>query len=221
MFCADKYINELRLHLQNRFENRLRYLGLQGSYLRGEATEQSDIDIMVVIDGFTIQDMDIYREIINRLDSPERSCGFICGKEELDSWNPMEICHLLHCTKDYYGDLTKLVPSYTEEDVRNYVKLSLNNLYHELCHRYIHSSREQNIVQLPDTYRSVFFVPQNLHYLRTCVFPRTKAEMLPLLSGQDKQILERHFNLCAEGAYDFDEAFALIFSWCKDTLAAL
>ena len=221
MFCIDRYINELHVHMKNIFGSRMCYLGLQGSYLRGEATEQSDIDIMVVIDDFSVQDMDGYRRIISGMESPERSCGFICGRKELENWNPMEICHLLHCTKDYYGVLSDLVPSYTEEDVRNYVKLSLNNLYHELCHRYIHSSREENIAQLPGTYRSVFFVLQNLHYLRTGVFPQTKTEMLSLLSGRDKQVLERYLAFCAESLYDFDEAFALIFAWCKDTLVSL
>ncbi|MFQ7293115.1 MAG: hypothetical protein ACLRQ0_12900 [Monoglobales bacterium] len=47
--------------------------------------------------------------------------------------------------------LAELIPSHTREDERNYVKLSLNNLYHELCHRYIHSDRETNIAMLPMT----------------------------------------------------------------------
>ncbi|MBQ9141799.1 MAG: nucleotidyltransferase domain-containing protein [Lachnospiraceae bacterium] len=32
---------------KDEFGDRLLYVGLQGSYLRGEATESSDIDIMV------------------------------------------------------------------------------------------------------------------------------------------------------------------------------
>jgi len=49
MFRVDEYIQQLILSMKNVFGGRLLYVGLQGSYLRGEATENSDIDIMVII----------------------------------------------------------------------------------------------------------------------------------------------------------------------------
>ena len=73
----EKYIEELIKDLQNNLGERLLYVGLQGSYLRGEATENSDIDIMVVIDGMKVSDMDMYREAIGCLEQVEKSCGFI------------------------------------------------------------------------------------------------------------------------------------------------
>ena len=36
--------------LNETFENRVWFVGLQGSYARGEATETSDIDIVVILD---------------------------------------------------------------------------------------------------------------------------------------------------------------------------
>ena len=161
MVKIENYITNLIDLLQARYNGRLLYVGLQGSYLRGEATENSDIDIMVVIDKLTVADLDYYRTIIQSLEYSEKSCGFICGKEDLTNWNPLEICHLLHSTKDYFGALQELVPSFTESDIRNFVKLSLNNLYHEICHRYIHSSHLKNISHLPITYKGVFFILQN------------------------------------------------------------
>ena len=157
MFDPKEYLNSLTTLLKEYFRNRLRYIGLQGSYLREEATEESDIDIMVVIDGFSPADMALYRVVIKSLESPEKSCGFICGTEELRHWNPLEICHLLHTTKDYWGTLKDLVPEYTNRDVLSFVKMSLSNLYHEIGHRRIHASMEQNIAALPAAYKSVFF----------------------------------------------------------------
>lgn len=49
MFNTDVYIPSLIELLKAAYHERLLYVGLQGSYLRGEATEHSDIDIMVVI----------------------------------------------------------------------------------------------------------------------------------------------------------------------------
>ena len=71
--------------MKNVFGGRLLYVGLQGSYLRGEATE----------------DLDSYKKIIMKMEHYEKSCGFICGIEEFSRWNPMELCHILHSTKDY------------------------------------------------------------------------------------------------------------------------
>ena len=218
MFHPDTYIASLINLLQPVFGERLIYVGLQGSYLRGEATETSDIDIMAVIRDMTVADLDAYRKAIESLEGFDKSCGFICGLDEMQHWNPMEICHLLHTTKDYFGTLTDIVPAYTETDVRAYVLLSLGNLYHELCHRYIHAPREESIAALPFTYKAVFFILQNLHYLRTGCFISTKKELLTALSGQNKQVMETAIALSQGETIDFDAAFSLLLTWCKDTM---
>lgn len=219
MFCIDDYIKILTNKLQETFKERLLYIGLQGSYLRGEAKDSSDIDIMAVIDGLSVEDLKSYKNVLEAVGYYERSCGFICSKADLKSWNPLEICHLLNTTKDYYGRLKALVPKYTLEDERNYVKLSLNNLYHELCHRYIHSSKVNNISKLPLTCKSVFFILQNLHYIESGNFVATKSELLQCLSGKGRDVLELSISLQNKPEYDFDKAFSLIFSWCQETLS--
>lgn len=221
MFNIEKYINNLIAACKSTFGDRLLYVGLQGSYLRGEATEASDIDIMVVIDGLSIADLDSYRNILKSIGYFDKSCGFICGKNDLLNWNPLEICHLLHTTRDFYGKLAKLIPSYTREDERNYVKLSLNNLYHELCHRYVHSDREANIAMLPMTCKSIFFIMQNVHYLESGEFVPTKNELLKKLHGCNKKILEMTLTLHTSKDYDFNKVFAALFKWCQKTLEAV
>ena len=221
MFETDVYIPALIELLKAAYKERLLYVGLQGSYLRGEATEHSDIDIMIVISDMSAADLAKYREAISSLEDYDKSCGFICGIEELKNWNPLEICHLLHTTKDYYGTLTKLVPEYTETDVRNFVKMSLGNLYHEICHRYIHAPQEKNIAKLPFTYRSVFFILQNLYYLNSGKFVGTKKELREVLSGKDRLVLDTAISLSDGTEFDFDEAFALLFTWCKETIISI
>lgn len=221
MFQPDTYIASLTALLQPVFGDRLRYVGLQGSYLRGEATEDSDIDIMVVLREMTPADLQAYRRAIESLEGAEKSCGFICGEEELRHWNPLELCHLLHTTKDYLGILADLLPPWTPADVRAFVQLSLGNLCHELCHRFIHAPREQSIAALPGTYKGVFFILQNLHYLRSGQFIATRAELLQALTGQDRQVLQTAMALRDGAPYDFDAAFALLLSWCQQALCHL
>jgi len=221
MLQPGKYLSSLASLLKTAFRDRLVYMGLQGSYLRGEATEHSDIDVMVVVRNLTVADLAAYRSAIASLEGYEKSCGFICGQEELRHWNPLEICHVLHTTQDYLGTLKDLLPPYTDSDVRAYVQTSLSNLYHELCHRYVHASREENLAALPTSYKAVFFILQNLHYLRSGEFINSKKDLFEALSGQDSLILETSVILASSPSYDFDSAFSLLLSWCKQTMLAL
>ena len=95
MINAEKYIERLIELLKSEFDTSLVYVGLQGSYLRGEATTDSDIDIMVVIDNLTVSDLKRYRNIIESMGDSDKSCGFICSNADLANWNPLEICNRL------------------------------------------------------------------------------------------------------------------------------
>jgi len=212
MFDLDKYLYDLILNCQSAFGERLLYIGLQGSYLRDEARENSDIDVMVILDRFSVQDMDTYRRILKTIGSYEKSCGFICGKEEMKRWNPLEVCQLHHTTKDLLGVLTDYLPPATREDEINYVKLSLGNLYHELCHRYIHADRDKNSARLRGTCKCLFYLIQNLHFLESGCFILSKKALQEAVAKEDRMILE-----LAElpDDYDFDQAFSSLFAWCQ------
>lgn len=218
MFNIETYSEALIAACKEAYGERLLYIGLQGSYLRGEAHEGSDIDVMVVLDSFSVQDMDVYRAILQKLGHFEKSCGFICGKDELACWNPLEICQLLHTTKDLYGVLAPLLPPAAREDEINYVKLSLGNLYHELCHRYIHAGREKNVARFRTTCKGVFFLLQNLYFLESGAFVQTKKELKECVPEADRAVLA-----LAElpDDYDFDEAFSILFTWCRDAFSRI
>ena len=221
MIDIEKYISEAVDALTGRFGDRLVYVGLQGSYLRGEATEDSDIDIMTVIDDLDISDLAAYRKIIRSMPYADKSCGFICSCEDLKHWNPLEIHHLLNSTADRYGQLRLLVPSYSPEDTRNFIKMSINNMYHELCHRYIHGDPENTVAALPGIYKGVFYILQNKHYLTEGIFVGTKAELLKYLKGLDYEVMRRCVDLSGGQRFSHEENFKLLFTWCQETLHAL
>lgn len=212
------YLNRLIGGLTHTFGDRLLYVGLQGSYLRGEATETSDIDVMVIFDEIDVPTLDTYRELLISVGDYDRSCGFVCSREDMAAWNTPEVCHLLHTTRDLYGRLADFVPAYSREDVIQYVKMSIGNLYHELCHRYIHASRETNQSHLAMTCKAVFFILQNIHYLKTGSFVATKKELLEALEGDDREILALSLRLSEGESLDFDNAFAELLRWCQGTL---
>ena len=189
MFDLDKYLADLILNCRSAFGERLLYMGLQGSWLRGEAHENSDIDIMVILDGFSVRDMDLYRGILKEIGFYEKSCGFICGKDEMKCWNPLEVCQLCQTTKDLVGVLIDYLPPATRKDEINYVKLSLGNLYHELCHRYIHADREKNNARFRGTCKSVFYLIQNLHFLESGHFILSRKDICFIWASDHLDIL--------------------------------
>ena len=212
MFDVEEYIKKLISECKNAFAERLLYIGLQGSYMREEATEKSDIDVMIILEDFSVEELDVYRELLKSIGNDEKSCGFICGREEMMCWNPLEVCQLRHTTKNLYGALKDFLPSATREDEINYVKLSLGNLYHELCHRYIHSNRERNIAAFRGTCKNAFFLIQNLHFLESGYFVVRKGELKEQVSEEDRVILELSE---LPDDYDYDMAFRLMFCWCQ------
>ncbi|MBQ6174679.1 MAG: nucleotidyltransferase domain-containing protein [Clostridia bacterium] len=214
MFDLNKYLADLILNCRSAFGERLLYVGLQGSRLRGEAHENSDIDVMVILERFSVRDMDTYRDILKKIGFYEKSCGFICGKEEMKRWNPLEVCQLRHTTKDLVGVLTDYLPSATREDEINYVKLSLGNLYHELCHRYIHADRDKNAAKFRGTCKSVFYLIQNLHFLESGDFILSRKDLKEAVMKEDRSVLEL---ADLPDGYDFDQAFSSLFVWCQRT----
>ena len=217
-FNIDNYLEKLILRCKESFGGRLVYVGLQGSWLRGEATENSDIDVMIVLDGISVEDMKTYRGILKEIGWYEKSCGFICGKEDLANWNPLEAVQLKYTTKDLFGKLETLLPPATRQDEVNYVKISLGNFYHEICHRYIHAGDEKSCDKLRASSKQLYFVIQNLHYLESGEFLLKKSDLKAAVSVEDRAML------CIPELpddYDFGKTYTAVIDWCQKAFARI
>ena len=69
--------------LKDTFGNRVWFVGLQGSYGRGEATRTSDIDIIVILDEISASDMQAYAAMLDTLPYRALICGFFSGKDDI------------------------------------------------------------------------------------------------------------------------------------------
>ncbi len=225
-FSIDIYCEKFLAALRGAFGDRVCYVGLQGSYLRGEATAHSDIDMMVILDDLSVEDMKRYRDMLEEIGDADRACGFICSADEMRNWNPLEACQLSFTTKDLFGELAAYLPRWTIEDEKNYAKMSLNNLYHALCHGFIHASAEHMAECLLPLYKGAFFILQNTSYLAECrtnvnaaVFPLTKAALLERLQGEDRLILQTLMGMTSGGPVAPERHFTLLHSWCRNKMA--
>ena len=80
------------------FGPRIAFVGLQGSYNRGEATETSDIDMVVILDQVTPADLRAYSAMVDTLPNREKACGFIAGKREIRGWERPDLFQFYYDT---------------------------------------------------------------------------------------------------------------------------
>ena len=114
--------------------------------------------------------------------------------------------------KDLVGALADWLPEAARTDEINYVKFNLGNLYHELCHRYIHADAGENRRNLRGTCKGLFFLIQNLHYLESGIFAVTKKELSEQVSEEDRAVLGM---ADMPDDFNFDQAFASVFNWLQ------
>lgn len=70
-FDIDTWMKSYLNKLNSLFGSRLLFVGLQGSYGRGEATESSDIDLVVILDKAVPQDLKAYGAMLDTLPNRE------------------------------------------------------------------------------------------------------------------------------------------------------
>jgi len=194
-FNVNDWINDLAKKLEKTFGNRLLFIGLQGSYRRGEAKPTSDIDVVVILDELGIGDLKKYKQIIGTMPDNEKACGFISGKNEIKNWPKMEIFQFKNDTKAIFGSLDNLLPEVTKNDIETYIKTSSATLYHMVVHSYLYDKTYDNIKMV---LKSLFFMFQAVEYLRNGKYISTKKELINILPQDEKEMLEINIDILSE-----------------------
>lgn len=202
--------------VQKTFGEKLLFIGLQGSYKRKEANDDSDIDMVVILKNLTITDLDKYKSIINSMPNKEKACGFIGGENEVRNWTKSELFHLLYDTKAVYKSLENIVPHITQEDIKYALKAEATSLYHALCHSYLYDEDRKSSLEI--LAKQIFFILQCKYFLKNNEYIPTKNELLKNLYEADKKILELCIN--RHNIHNFDgtqlkEAYNSLISWCS------
>ncbi len=212
MFNLEDWLEEIVGKIRGHFCKRVVFLGLQGSYKRGEATAASDVDVVVILDELRIEDLKAYREIVRSMPDYEKACGFISGRAELQNWSKSDLFQFYFETESLYGDLTELIAPPEKDDIRRTVKLSAEALYHAACHSFVFD--ENPAETLSSLYKMTFFILQAEYYLKNNVYISTKKELLTSLTGADYEILQTciNMNLVENG---IDEMYERLINWCS------
>ena len=198
--------------LTDTFGGRLWFVGLQGSRGRGEATETSDIDLVVILDTLSPHDVQAYRMLLDTLPHRALICGFLSGKEELFRWETSDLFQFYYDTTPIRGSLDELLPLIDQAAVQRAVKLGACNIYHGCVHNMVHAQSEEVLRGL---YKAASFVLQAIAFLQTGQYLRRREELLPVLSPEDQAILHTFAQLKQSGAADFAAMSEALFAWSK------
>lgn len=213
------WIADVLPQLQQVFGARLRYLGLQGSYRRGEATETSDIDLVVLLDSVELDDLDAYRAIAHAMPEGEKACGFIGGIAELLHWPRHELFAFKQDTTDYYGKLDEFLPVITDSDAAEAAKIGASTLLHLLTHSYLYAEADARPAILKEAYKAAFFVMLVKYYCTTGVYCRSKTELRLRLQGTEQEIIAAGQDFAAWLAtHSEKEAYSMLRHWCSSVL---
>ena len=191
MVPIDQWMDRLTGGLKDAFGSRLLFVGLQGSYGRGEAGENSDIDVVTVLDKLEMADLETYRALVRTMPEHEKACGFICGAEDLRRWPRYDLAQLEQDTVPVYGSFRELLPPRSRDDLADAVRNGAAMLYHALCHSYLYGRGAEGLGQ---RCKEAFFVLRALPEWRTGEYVPTRRELAARLEGTEREILE-----CAMG----------------------
>jgi predicted nucleotidyltransferase len=199
--------------LADTFGDRVWFVGLQGSYGRGEATESSDIDMVLILDELTPSDLDVYNAMLDKLPHRELTCGFLSGKKEILSWEPSDLFQFYFDTKPLKGSLDALLPLIDESAVARAIRIGACNIYHGCVHNMLHDKSGEILRGL---YKSAVFVVQAICYRENGTYISHISDLIQAVSGDDRKIAETAMALRAGAETDFGSMSETLFTWAKN-----
>ena len=198
--------------LNKTFENRVWFVGLQGSYGRGEATETSDIDVVVILDELSAKDIQIYNDMLDTLSHRDLICGFLSGKNEIMNWEPSDLFQFCNDTTPIKGTLDEVFVLIDEKAINRAIKIGACNIFHGCVHNMLHEKSEDILRGL---YKSASFVVQAIVFKQTGNYIKYQEELLKVALPNEQAIIKNFLNLKNGGTVDFSLMSETLFDWAK------
>ena len=206
------WLNVFLKAIEKTFANRVWFVGLQGSYGRDEATETSDIDIVVILDELSAMDIQTYHNMLDTMSHRELICGFLSGKKEIMNWEPSDLFQFCHDTTPIKGSLDEVMAVIDESAVDRAIKIGACNIYHGCVHNMLHDKSKDVLKGL---YKSASFVVQAIAFKQTGKYIRLQKDLLQVVPSNEQVIVETFMNLKNGGTVDFNLMSETLFAWSK------
>ena len=216
MIDVNTWMQDFLQTLNETFANRVWFVGLQGSYGRGEATEMSDIDIVVILDELSAMDIQAYNNMLNTLSHRELLCGFLSGKKEIMNWEPSDLFQFCHDTTPIKGSLNEVLTLVDESALNRAIKIGACNIFHGCVHNMLYEKSEDILRGL---YKSASFVVQAIAFKQTGNYISHQKELIQVVSSDERDIVETFLNLKNGETADFTLMSETLFAWSKKWIA--
>ena len=210
------WMNDFLQKLNHTFGNRVWFVGLQGSYGRGEATETSDIDVVVILDELSAMDIQTYNKMLDTLPHRELICGFLSGKDDIMNWESSDLFQFYYDTTPIKGSLDEVLTVVDESAVNRAIKIGACNIFHGCIHNMLHEKSEDILRGL---YKSASFVIQAIVFKQNGNYIKHQEELLQAVSSNERGIIETFLNLKNGGTVDFNSMAETLFDWSKKWIA--
>lgn len=191
MIDIDAFLKNFVVLVQNEFGDRLWFLGLQGSYARGEATDCSDLDIVVILDKLHADDIKRYNRLLDAVSCRNLMCGFLSGKDELLNWNASELFQFYYDTKPIIGSLEELFFVLNADVIKQSIKNSACSIYHACIHNMLYEKDESILASL---YKSACFVIQAIYFQQSGKYISRKSDLIKAVDDENGLIVNNYFN---------------------------
>lgn len=212
MIDITAWMKDFLKSLNETFANRVWFVGLQGSYGRGEATETSDIDIVVILDELSPMDIQTYNDMLDTLSHRELICGFLSGKIEIMNWEPSDLFQFCNDTTPIKGSLDEVMAVVDESAVNRAIKIGACNIFHGCVHNMLYEKSEDIVRGL---YKSASFVVQAIAFKQMGNYICHQKELLRVVSADERIIVETFLNLKNGGMVDFNLMSETLVTWSK------
>ena len=212
MVDINSWLEEFLQKLNETFNSRVWFVGLQGSYGRGEATETSDIDVVVILNELTISDIQTYNDMLDTLPHRELICGFVSGKDEIMNWEPADLFQFYNDTTPIKGSLDELLPKIDNVAVDRAIKIGACNIYHGCVHNMLHTKNEDILKGL---YKAASFVVQAIVFKQTGDYIKHQNQLLQAALLEEKVVLETFLKYKNGETVDLNSASEILFEWSK------
>ena len=212
MVDINSWLEEFLQKLNETFKSRVWFVGLQGSYGRGEATETSDIDVVVILNEFTVSDIQAYNDMLDTLPHRELICGFVSGKDEIMNWEPADLFQFYHDTTPIKGSLDELLQKIDNVAVDRAIKIGACNIYHGCVHNMLHTKNDDILKGL---YKAASFVVQAIVFKQTGDYIKHQNQLLQAALLDEKIVIETFLKYKNGETVDFNYASEILFEWSK------
>ena len=212
MIDINIWINDFLQKLNEVFANRVWFVGLQGSYGRGEATDTSDIDVVVILENLNVSDIKTYQDMLDTLPHRELICGFVSGKTEILNWEPSDLFQFYYDTTAIKGSLDDLLPLIDHAAIERAIKMGACNIYHGCVHNMLHEKSEEILKAL---YKAASFVVQAIVFKQSGNYIKHQSQLLQVASAEEQMIINTFLKYKNGEVVDFNEASKMLFEWSK------